>query len=170
MVLDLNEGYDETRIINKQEPEKGIVGKFVDNAWNKIKSGAGTASKWIGNSAIGKAGKWIWKNKAPIMGVVGGAMQVGGTIMGNPALAVAGKGLSKLAGTIKEGEAKKALEKEIAERQPNPNMNQNVVYSDMPRLHYSRKPAEYLINPKASILSRVSERLKQFKNAKKQKK
>ena len=52
------------------------------------------------------------------MSTVGGALQGVGMITGNPALAGVGKGLSMVAGAIKEGEAKKALEREIAERQP----------------------------------------------------
>ena len=163
---DSNEVVDSERIITTKEPEQGVIGKLANNAWNGIKSGAGTAAKWIGNSAIGKFGKWAWKNKAPIMSVVGGAMQGAGVITGNPALAVAGKGLSKLAGTIKEGEGKKALEREIAERQPNPNNNQSQTYSDMPRIHYSRKPAEYKNNLKSNILSMVSERFKTKKQKK----
>ena len=148
-----------------QEPQ-GFLGKLANNAWNKIKSGSGTAAKWIGNSAVGKFGKWVWKNKVPIMGAVGGAMQVGGALTGHPALVVAGKGLSKLAGTIKEGEGKKALEREIAERQPNPKGDQSLTYSDMPRIHYSRKPAAYKNNLKSSVLSFVSERFKTKKQKK----
>ena len=164
--MDLPSVVDESSIKTTKEPEQGFVGKLVNNAWNGIKSGAGTAAKWIGNSAIGKFGKWAWKNKAPIMSVVGGAMQGAGAITGNPAIAVAGKGLSNLAGTIKEGKGKKALEREIAERQPNPNNNQSLTYSDMPRIHFSRKPAEYKNNLKSSVLSFVSERFKTKKQKK----
>ena len=164
--MDLPAAIDKSSIETTKEPEQGFVGKLVNNTWNWIKSGAGTAAKWIGDSAIGKFGKWTWKNKAPIMSVVGGAMQGAGVITGNPALAVAGKGLSKLAGTIKEGEGKKAIEREIAARQPNPNNNQSQTYSDMPRIHYSRKPAEYKNNLKSNILSMVSERFKTKKQKK----
>ena len=148
-----------------QEP-KGFLGKFANKAWNGVKSGAGTAAKWIGNSAIGKAGKWVWKNKVPIMSTVGGALQGVGAVTGNPALAGVGKGLSVAAGYIKEGEAKKALEREIAERQPNPKGDQSLTYSDMPRIHYSRKPAAYKNNLKSSVLSFVSERFKTKKQKK----
>ena len=170
MVLDLPSVVDESNIATTKEPEQGFIGKFANNAWNKIKSGSGTAAKWIGDSAVGKFGKWAWKNKVPIMSTVGGALQGVGVITGNPALAGVGKGISIAAGAIKEGEAKKALEKEIAERQPNPIGNQSIVYSDMPRIHYSRKPAEYKTNPNESVFSRMKERFKQFGGTKKKQK
>ena len=152
-------GVDEGSVnipIEPQEP-KGFLGKFANNAWNKIKSGAGTAAKWIGDSAVGKFGKWAWKNKVPIMSTVGGALQGVGVVTGNPALAGVGKGLSIAAGAIKAGEAKKALEREIAERQPNPNGNQSMAYSDMPRIHYSRKPAAYKIYQNPNIPALLNE-------------
>ena len=137
-----------------QEP-KGFLGKFANKAWNGIKTGASKFGKWVGNSAIGKAGKWVWKNKVPIMSTVGGALQGVGVITGNPAIAGVGKGLSIAAGAIKAGEGKKALEREIAERQPNPKGDHSLTYSDMPRIHYSRKPDAYKIyqpNPTVSSL------------------
>lgn len=61
--------------------------------------------------------------------------------------AVVGKCLSLLAGTIKESKGKKAIEREIEEREPNPYVESSLIYSDMPLIHYSRKPAEYKNNP-----------------------
>lgn len=136
-------GTDTPSAIPSQQSEKGFMGKFLNRAWNGIKSGYGKASKWIGDSAVGKAGKWAWKNKVPILNTVGGALQGAGVITGNPAILAAGKGLSVVANGIQEGEAKKALEKVINERQPNPYGNQYVPYSDFPRIHYSRKPLSY---------------------------
>ena len=144
-------------IENEPQEPKGFLGKFVNNAWNGIKTGASKFGKWIGDSGIGKAGKWVWKNKVPIMSTVGGALQGVGVITGNPALAGVGKGLSIAAGAIKAGEAKKALEKTIAERQPNPYGDQSLTYSDMPRIHYSRKPAAYKIYQNPNIPALLNE-------------
>ena len=173
-------------IENEPQEPKGFLGKFVNNAWNGIKTGASKFGKWIGDSGIGKAGKWVWKNKVPIMSTVGGALQGVGVITGNPALAGVGKGLSIAAGAIKAGEAKKALEKTIAERQPNPYGDQSIAYTDMPRIHYSRKPAAYKIyqpNPtnsssfdvgpsSLSLVKKYFEKVKQkkYRAKKKQKK
>ena len=140
-------------IENEPQEPKGFLGKFANNAWNGIKTGASKFGKWIGDSGIGKAGKWVWKNKVPIMSTVGGALQGVGVITGNPTIAGVGKGLSVAAGAIKAGEAKKALEREIAERQPNPKGDQSLTYSDMPRIHYSKKPAAYQINQHPTVSS-----------------
>ena len=137
---------DSGKYIQSTTPDSGgsTFGKFINNAWNSVKSGFGKVSKFIGDSAVGKAGKWAWKNKAPILNTVGGATQAFGTITGNPAAIGIGKGLTTIASGIKEGEVKAALEKNIAERQPNP-LGNGVMYADFPRIHYSRKPAAYKI-------------------------
>lgn len=137
---------DSGKYIQSTTPDSGgsTFGKFINNAWNSVKSGFGKVSKFIGDSAVGKAGKWAWKNKAPILNTIGGATQAFGTITGNPAAIGIGKGLTTIASGIKEGEVKAALEKNIAERQPNP-LGSNVMYADFPRIHYSRKPAAYKI-------------------------
>ena len=124
--------------------ETNSIGRFFNNTFNSVKSGFGKASKFISNSKIGKVGRWAWKNKAPILNTIGGATHAYGVITANPAAVGIGKGLNTIASGIKEGEAKTALQKAIAERQPNP-LNSNVSYSDYPRIHYSRKPASYKI-------------------------
>lgn len=137
---------DSGKYIQSTTPDSGgsTFGKFINNAWNSVKSGFGKVSKFIGDSAVGKAGKWVWKNKIPVLNTVGGATQAFGTITGNPAAIGIGKGLTTIASGIREGEVKAALEKNIAERQPNP-LGSNVMYADFPRIHYSRKPAAYKI-------------------------
>ncbi len=138
----MNEGSETDKIeqTTSQNSGGGFLGKFI----NKIKSGVGKVGKFIGDSAVGKAGKWVWKNKAPILNTIGGATQAFGAITGNPAAIGIGKGMTTIASGIKEGEAKAAIEKAIAERQPNP-LGSNVMYADFPRIHYSRKPAAYKI-------------------------
>ena len=170
MAMELNEGVDETRIIQNEQPKyEGFVGKYIKRPWKSIKSG------------VGKFGSWVWKNKVPILKTVGAAVQTAGAATANPALAGAGAGIYSLASGIEEGEGKKALEKAIAERQPNPFGNQSTIYSDMPRIHYSRKPAAYKIyqNPMPPHKKYVVEverkeaRLKQqkkYRTKKKQKK
>lgn len=152
--MDLPYITDSNRIVNSTPKYEGFFGKWIKRPWNGIKSGFGKAGKWIGDSKVGKAGKWAWKNKVPIMSTVGGAMQGLGIATGNPAMAGIGSGLSLLSNGIQEGEAKKALEQAIAERQPNPFGNNNIAYTDMPRIHYSRKPAAMKIyqNPNAQAL------------------
>ena len=147
-----------------QKSGGGFMGKFLNNAWNTVKSGVGKASKFIGDSAVGKAGKWAWKNKAPILNVLGGAAQAFGTITGNPAVAGFGKGMIITANGIKEGEAKAAIEKAIAERQPNP-LGNGVWYSDFPRIYYGREPAGYKIYQKRNkLLEEAREQLAQLKS------
>ena len=118
---------------------EGFVGKYLKRPWDSIKSGYGKASKWIAN------------NKNTLLATAGGATQAFGAITGNPVAYAAGTGLRGVADAIKEGEAKKALEKAIVERQPNPYSNRNIVYSDIPRIHYSRKPAALKISQKKNI-------------------
>lgn len=140
------EKVEDTDRVEPSTPQNssGFLGKFINSAWNSVKSGVGKASKWIEDSAIGKAGKWISKNKVPILNTVGGAAQAFGAITGNPAVAGIGKGMMMAADGIKEGEAKAALQKSIAERQPNP-LGSNVAQSHFPRIYYGRKPAAYKI-------------------------
>ena len=118
---------------------------------------------------------------APAVCPAAATVQTAGAATANPALAGAGAGIYSLASGIEEGEGKKALEKAIAERQPNPFGNQSIIYSDMPRIHYSRKPAAYKIyqNPMPPHKKYVVEverkeaRLKQqkkYRTKKKQKK
>ncbi len=129
---------------SKQNSNGGFLGKFINKTWNTVKSGVGKASKFVGDSTVGKAGKWVWKNKAPILNTIGGAAQGFGAITANPTAIGIGKGLSTLASGIREGEVKAALQKTIAERQPNP-LGSNIGYEDFPRIHYSRKPTAYKI-------------------------
>lgn len=144
-------GVGSGRLPTTPQSNQGFFGRWASKAWNGIKSGAGKAGNWIKGTWAGKAGKWAWDNKKPIMNTVGGALQGFGMATANPAIAGAGLGLSLAAQGIKEGEAKKALEKVIDEYVPNPYSNSVIGYTDMPRIHYSRKPASMRIynNPNA---------------------
>ena len=104
---------DSGKYIQSTTPDSGgsTFGKFINNAWNSVKSGFGKVGKFIGDSAVGKVGKWAWKNKAPILNTIGGATQALGTITGNPAAIGIGKGLTTIASGIKEGEVKAAKKK-----------------------------------------------------------
>ena len=156
----MQEVVDSDRIITPRKLEpKSKFGRFMNNVWNGIKTGAGKVGSWIGNSAIGKAGKWIWENKAPILGAAGGIMSGVGTITGNPILMAGGAGLSGVANAIKEGEAKKALQKVIDEREPNPYGNRYISYSDMPKIHYSPKPIVHVSKPIVQA-SKIKKKLK----------
>lgn len=122
-------GRDTTSSLPKYD---GFVGKYIKRPWNAIKSG------------VGKAGKWIANNKNTLLATAGGATQAFGAITGNPIAYAAGAGLRGVADAIQSGDVKKALEKAIADRQP--NSYGNVAYSDFPRIHYSKKPASYKIS------------------------
>ena len=141
MPLDLPEIHDSSRITPSpiSNNNEGFIGKYLKGSWDSFKSG------------VGKAWDWTKKNKANIMAIAGGAAQAAGVMTGNPGLYVAGNGIMKGAEMIKEGEAKKALEKAIAERQPNPYSNGNIAYSDFPRIHYSKKPVAYKIYQRKNI-------------------
>ena len=110
---------------------EGFVSKYIVNPIKSVGSGIGTAAKWA------------WDNKAGITNAAGKVAKVAGAATGNPGLYIAGSGLEGLSNVIKEGEAKEALEKAIAERLPNPY--RNLTYSDFPRIHYSRKPTGFKI-------------------------
>ena len=159
------EKVEDTDRVEPSTPQNssGFLGKFINSAWNSVKSGVGKASILIEDSAIGKAGKWISKNKVPILNTVGGAAQAFGAITGNPAVAGIGKGMMMAADGIKEGEAKAALQKSIAERQPNP-LGSNVAQSHFPRIYYGRKPSGFKIHHKRNKhLERAMAQLAQLK-------
>lgn len=139
-----------------QNNNEGFVGKYIKRPWNAIKSG------------VGKAGKWISNNKNTLLATAGGAAQAFGAITGNPIAFAVGAGLRGVADAIKEGEAKTAIEKVIADRQPNPYGN--VVYSDIPRIHYSRKPAALKISQKKNIPTLIHDGENEIKKPKKHKK
>lgn len=123
-------------------PEPPEPKGFFGNLWGGIKSGMGKVGSWIGGSPVGKAGKWVWKHKAPILRTAGGAVEGLGLATGNPAIAAAGAGMGSIGEEIQEGEAKKALTKLISERLTG---NKHISYMDMPRIHYSRKPTSMRI-------------------------
>ena len=110
---------------------EGFVGKYIKAPWNKIKT------------KIGEGLDWGWKNKDVMLNAAGKVAKVAGAATGNPGLYITGSGLEGLSNVIKEGEAKEALEKAIAERLPNPY--RKLTYSDFPRIHYSRKPTGFKI-------------------------
>ena len=151
--MNLPEIYDSSRITTSSLPKyEGFVGKYIKRPWNAIKSG------------VGKAGKWIANNKNTILATAGGATQAFGAITGNPVAYAAGAGLRGVADAIQGGEVKKALEKAIAERQP--NSYGNVAYSDFPRIHYSRKPASYKIS-QPTLMNDDENEIRKPKNHKK---
>ena len=94
---------------------------------------------------------WGWKNKGNLLNYGGKAISAAGAIKENPWLVGAGAAVSGLGKTINEGEAKEAYQKELEEQRMRQYGNRYIGYSDMPRIHYSKKPYSYILHhPKFS--------------------
>lgn len=120
---------DEGRFVPNQQQPEGFVGKYIKRPFNAIKSGIGTA------------GKWIWDHKKEILSTAGGGLEALGAITANPVIGGIGAGMRVISKGIQEGEAKKALEKATDEKkQQEQRENKIISFSDIPRMYYSRKP------------------------------
>ena len=127
---------DEGRFVPNQQQPEGFVGKYIKRPFNAIKSGIGTA------------GKWIWDHKKEILSTAGGGLEALGAITANPVIGGIGVGMRAISKGIQEGEAKKALEKATDEKkQQEQRENKIISFSDIPRMYYSRKPyANQILN------------------------
>lgn len=128
---------------------------FVGSAWNSITNTA--SNTWNNSKKLaenlyngakeygGKAANWAWNNKGTLLDYGGKAVKAFGVATENPALIGIGMGMSGLGKTINEGEAKDAYQKELEEQRMKQYGNRYVAYSDMPRIHYSKKPYSYIL-------------------------
>ena len=101
---------------------------FIGDTWNSIKSGLGNAKDWYD------------KNKSSIL-------YYGGKVAANSGIPViSGLGVAATAAgeIMQEGEAKEAYQKELEQQRMRQYGNRCVAYSDMPRIHYSKKPYSYV--------------------------
>ena len=126
--------------------------KVADNIYSKVKyygkqaidanrKATENTIKTTKDIAIG-TGKFLNKHKGTLLDVAGKAAYVYGVATVNPAFKAAGVAMSELGQSIKEGEAKEE-DKLKEERRLALYGNRYVAYSDMPRIHYSRRPFGY---------------------------
>ena len=102
---------------------------FVGNAWNSIKSGLGDAKDWYD------------KNKSSVF-------YYGGKVAANsglPIISGLGVAATALGEAMQEGEAKEAYQKQLEQERMRQYGNRYIAYSDMPRIHYSKKPYSYVL-------------------------
>ena len=83
---------------------------------------------------------WLSNNKSSIFYYGGKALEASGIPIAS-GLGVAATALGEI---MQEGEAKEAMQKELEQQRMRQYGNRNVAYSDMPRIHYSKKPYSYI--------------------------